>query len=98
MIDFNSMYISCSPIIIKENGKKKEKTFSVHFEEPSDGPESGRFADILIPYYQVTDAYRFDKGEQIDMLKYCWDNRGLLLRLAESRGSRLITKQLINSD
>ena len=97
-MDFNSMYINCSPIIIKEKDGKTEKTFSVHFEEPSDGTESGRFADILIPRYEVTDAYRFDKGEQIDMLKYCWDNRNLLLRLAESHGSKLITRQMISND
>ena len=95
MIDFNNLDITCSPILINEIEEKTEKTFSVHFHEPSDGPESGRFADILIPSYKVIDAYRFDKGEQIEILKYCWDNRGLLLSLAESHGSRLITNQLM---
>lgn len=98
MIDFNAMQISCSPIIILEGENKKEMSFNVHFHESSDGPESGRFADILIPNYKVTDAYRFDKGDQIEMLKYCWDNRGLLLSLAESQGSKLITRHLESED
>ena len=96
MIDFNSMHISCSPIITKEIDDKRERSFNVHFEEPGVGMESGRFADILIPDYHVLDSYGFDKGEQIDMLKYCWDNRGLFMRLAESQGSCLLTRQLVN--